>query len=90
VTGVKWKTLFVALLVCNILVISVIVILVNWPVKDKELTNYINKGNEIQFQPNDQSIYVSLHDMKLKSNVRVEAKEFDLEHNNISFLLTMP
>ena len=31
-----------------------------------------------------------IQEMKLKSDVRVKAKKFDLEHNDISFLLTVP
>lgn len=186
----KWKTLFLTLLACNILVVSILFILINWPVKDQKLVNHINKEKEVQFQvsttredlnqlinqyiesegltktfhyevyltdtvelygkipffnrevdlrlsfrpiaqkngdiileqetisvgeinlpvsyvmnyinqkyktpdwvkiqPEAQSIYVSLHDMKLKSDIQVKAKKFDLEHNDISFLLTVP
>lgn len=189
-TGKKWKTLFFALLAFNILVVSFIFVLVNWPVQDKQIIQHKSEGTAIQFQvdttrddlnqlinqyieskgltgsfhyevyltdsvdlygkipffnrevdlkltfkpiaqengdlilkqesisvgqlnlpvsyvmnfinkqfqtpdwitiePADQSIYVSLQDMKLKSNVRIKAKKFDLEHNEISFLLTVP
>lgn len=44
----------------------------------------------VSIRPNDESIYVSLQDMKLKSDIRVKAKEFDLENDDISFLLTVP
>lgn len=189
-TSSKWKKLFFALLVCNILFVSLIFILINWPVKHKPLPLPFNEKKEIQFevkttredltqfinqylerkgltktyhyevyltnsvelhgklpffnrevnltltfkpittengdlilkqesisigsidlpvayvmnfinqryntpdwvtiQPDDQSIYVSLHELKWKSNLQVKAKNFDLEHNDISFLLTVP
>lgn len=56
--------------------------------------NFINKRYQtpdwVTIQPEKQSIYVSLQDLKWKSDVRVKAKEFDLEHDDISFLLTVP
>ena len=188
--GNIWKFLFVTLLACNILVVSLFFILMNGPVKDKPLTNDVSNEQDIQFevkitrndltrfinqyleqkgltgtyhyevyvtdvvelygkmpffnreidfvltfkpvpqkngdlilkqeaisigkinlpvsyvmnfidrqyqtpdwitvQPDEQIIYVALHEMKWKSNIRVKAKQFDLEHNNISFLLTLP
>ena len=181
---------FFTLLACNILVISLFFILMNWPVKDKPLTNHVSNEQDIQFevkttredltrfinqyleqkgltrtyhyevyiadvvelhgkmpffnreidfvltfkpvpqengdlilkqetisigkinlpvsyvmnfidrqyqtpdwvtiQPDEQMIYVALHEMKWKSNIQVRAKQFDLEHNTISFLLTVP
>lgn len=189
-TSSFWKKLFFVLLSCNILFVSLIFILINWPVKDKPLPSPLNDKKEIQFevkttredltqfinqylenkglteayhyevyltnsvelhgklpffnrevnltltfkpittengdliltqesisigsihlpvsyvmnfinqryntpdwvtiQPDDQSIYVSLHEMKWKSNLQVKAKNFDLEHNDISFLLSVP
>lgn len=44
----------------------------------------------VTISPNDESIYVSLQDMELKSDVRVKANEFDLKNDDISFLLTVP
>ena len=44
----------------------------------------------VTINPNDENIYVSLQDMKLKSDVRVKANEFDLKNDDISFLLTVP
>ncbi|MEH6949387.1 YpmS family protein [Peribacillus asahii] len=189
-TGEKWKKLFIVLLACNILVISFMLILINWPIKGEEISNKSSKEEDIQFQvhttrddlnqlinqyldkegltggfhyevyltdevelygkmpffnrevdlkltfkpiaqengdlvlkqesisvgemnlpvsyvmnfinkryktpdwvtiqPKEQRVYVSLQEMKLKSDVRVKAKKFDLEHNDISFLLTVP
>lgn len=186
----KWKTLFFVLLVCNILFVSLIFILINWPVQDKPLPSPLIEENEIQFevkttrydltqfinqylerngltetyhyevnltdtvelygkipffdrevdltltfkpttkkngdvvlkqesisigslhlpvqyvmnfidqryntpdwvtiQPDTETINISLHEMKWKNNMHVKAKNFDLEHNDISFLLTVP
>lgn len=44
----------------------------------------------VTINPNEENIYVSLQDMKLKSDVRVKANEFDLKNDDISFLLTVP
>ncbi|MGE7780012.1 YpmS family protein [Peribacillus sp. NPDC097264] len=44
----------------------------------------------VTINPNEENIYVSLQDMKLKSDVRVKANEFDLKKDDISFLLTVP
>ncbi|WP_110927783.1 YpmS family protein [Bacillus massiliglaciei] len=189
-TGVRWKTLFFSLLALNLIVIATLVLLINLPVKDKEIPKSISKEEDIQFQvhtnredlnrlinqyldkegltggvhyevyladevelygeipffnrqlemkltfepfaqkngdillkqksisvgqmelpvsyvmnfinkrykmpewvtirPNDQSIYVSLQNMELKSDVRVKANNFDLKNDDISFLLTVP
>ncbi|WP_419881111.1 YpmS family protein [Peribacillus sp. B-H-3] len=56
--------------------------------------NFINESYKtpdwVNIQPNNEMIYVSLNDMKLKSDVHVKAKTFDLKHNRISFLLNVP
>lgn len=44
----------------------------------------------VDIQPKDQSIYVALHEIKWQSDIQVKAKSFDLQHNQISFLLTVP
>lgn len=49
-----------------------------------------NMPEWVSIRPNDESIYVSLQDMELKSDIRVKAKEFDLKNDDISFLLTIP
>ena len=56
--------------------------------------NFINERYDfpewVTIQPNDKSIYISLQDMKLKSDVRVKAKNFNLKNDDIAFLLTVP
>ncbi|MCA1054543.1 YpmS family protein [Rossellomorea aquimaris] len=44
----------------------------------------------VKIQPNDELIYVSLQEMKLKSDIKVRAKEFDLKEDNIMFRLLVP
>ncbi|BCB04431.1 YpmS family protein [Bacillus sp. KH172YL63] len=44
----------------------------------------------VKIQPNDELIYVSLQEMKLKSDIKVRAKEFDLEEDRIKFRLLVP
>lgn len=44
----------------------------------------------VSIRPNDELIYVSLKNMKLKSDVRVKANKFDLKNDNISFMLMVP
>ncbi|WP_409288787.1 YpmS family protein [Peribacillus sp. SCS-37] len=41
-------------------------------------------------QPQDESIYVSLQNMKLKSGFKVRAQKFDLKEDKISFRLSFP
>ncbi|MDQ0217964.1 DUF2140 family protein [Peribacillus cavernae] len=56
--------------------------------------NFVNERYKtpdwVSIQPNDESIYVSLQNMKLKSDVRVKTERFDLKNDNITFLLTVP
>ncbi|KWW22382.1 MULTISPECIES: YpmS family protein [Bacillaceae] len=49
-----------------------------------------NMPEWVSIRPNDESIYVSLQDMELKSDIRVKAKDFNLKKDDISFLLTIP
>ena len=42
------------------------------------------------YKPNQKQIYVSLQNMKLKSDIKVKAKKFDLENDDISFILSVP
>ncbi|WP_064091352.1 YpmS family protein [Rossellomorea aquimaris] len=44
----------------------------------------------VKIQPNDELIYVSLQNMKLKSDIKVRAKEFNLKEDNIAFRLLVP
>ncbi|WP_409298231.1 YpmS family protein [Peribacillus sp. SCS-26] len=41
-------------------------------------------------QPQDETIYVSLQNMKLKSGFKVRAQRFDLKEDKISFRLSFP
>ncbi|MDQ7864241.1 DUF2140 family protein [Peribacillus frigoritolerans] len=49
-----------------------------------------NMPEWVSISPNDESIYVSLQDMELKSDIRVKAKEFDLKNDDISFFIDHP
>ncbi len=44
----------------------------------------------ITFQPNQQRIYVSLYNMKLKSGSRLKVKEFDLKNDQFEFIYEVP
>ncbi|WP_174732962.1 YpmS family protein [Mesobacillus harenae] len=41
-------------------------------------------------QPKEETVYVSLQNMELKSDIKVRANEFDLKSDNISFTLYVP
>ena len=56
----------------------------------KVIRDSYNFPDWVKIQPNDELIYVSLQDMKLKSDVKVRANEFDLKEDNISFRLLVP
>jgi uncharacterized protein YpmS len=56
----------------------------------KVIRDSYNFPEWVKIQPNDELIYVSLQDMELKSDIRVRAKEFDLEKDNIRFRLLVP
>ncbi|WP_409301215.1 YpmS family protein [Peribacillus sp. SCS-155] len=44
----------------------------------------------VNINPNDEQVYISLQNMKLKSDIRVKAEKFDLQHDDIRFLLYVP
>ncbi|RFU66462.1 DUF2140 family protein [Peribacillus saganii] len=46
--------------------------------------------NWVSIQPNEEKVYLSLKNLKLKSNVRVKAEEFNLKNDRISFILSVP
>ena len=47
----NWKTFLFVLLAGNIVVVSIIFILINWPQKDRPLPHLVNdEENEIQFE----------------------------------------
>ncbi|NMH70412.1 YpmS family protein [Bacillus sp. RO3] len=56
----------------------------------KVMRDSYNFPNWVKIQPNDEMIYVSLQNMKLKSDIKVRAKEFNLKEDNISFRLLVP
>jgi uncharacterized protein YpmS len=56
----------------------------------KVIRDSYNFPDWVKIQPNDELIYVSLQDMKLKSDVKVRANEFNLKEDNISFRLLVP
>lgn len=56
----------------------------------KVIRDSYNFPDWVKIQPNEELIYVSLQDMKLKSDVKVRANEFDLKEDNISFRLLVP
>ena len=46
--------------------------------------------NWVEIQPNNESVYVSLQEMELKSDIKVRANSFDLQRDDISFTLWVP
>ncbi|MGF3103349.1 YpmS family protein [Rossellomorea sp. DUT-2] len=56
----------------------------------KVMRDSYNFPEWVKIQPTDELIYVSLQDMKLKSDIKVRAKEFNLKEDNISFRLLVP
>lgn len=44
----------------------------------------------VTIQPDEESIYVSLHEIKWENNLQVKAKNFDLKKNHISFTVKVP
>jgi uncharacterized protein YpmS len=44
----------------------------------------------VMIQPNEEKVYVSLQNMKLKSNLKVRVDEFNLKNDQIIFSLQLP
>lgn len=44
----------------------------------------------VSIQPNEKTIYVSLQEMELKSDIKIRANSFDLKRDDISFTLLVP
>lgn len=44
----------------------------------------------VSIQPNDELIYVSLQNMKLKSDIKVKVNKFDLKNDDLLFTLMVP
>ncbi|MBN8190650.1 YpmS family protein [Bacillus sp. NTK074B] len=56
----------------------------------KVIRDSYNFPEWVKIQPNDELIYVSLKDMKLKSDIKVRANKFNLKEDQISFRLLVP
>lgn len=44
----------------------------------------------VDIQPNDETVYLNLQNMKLKSELKVKVNEFDLKNDRILFTLLVP
>jgi uncharacterized protein YpmS len=44
----------------------------------------------ITIRPNDEEVYVNLHELKLKSDTKVRVNTFDIKRDNIAFTLLVP
>lgn len=44
----------------------------------------------VTIRPNEEEVYVNLHDLKLKSDTKVRANTFDLKRDHIIFTLLVP
>ncbi|PLR77253.1 DUF2140 domain-containing protein [Bacillus sp. V3-13] len=44
----------------------------------------------VEISPKEELVYVSLQNMRLKSNIKVKVNEFDLRNDNIQFTLSVP
>lgn len=54
------------------------------------ISNRYKTPEWVSIQPDDELIYLSLPNMKLDGDARIKAEKFDLENDDISFLLTVP
>ncbi|HLS20873.1 MAG TPA: YpmS family protein [Bacillota bacterium] len=61
---------------------------------NKKIMEYIKKyltmPEWVVVQPNEESIYVAISDMDIKSNFQVAVESFDLEANNLAFKIKVP
>ena len=71
---------------------SITVGTLNLPVSTvmKMIQNSYQLPDWVQIQPSKELVYVSLQEMELKSDIKVRANSFDLEHDDISFTLLVP
>jgi uncharacterized protein YpmS len=46
--------------------------------------------NGVDIRPNDKLVYVNMQQLKIKSDIKIQANKFDLKNNNISFTLLVP
>ncbi|MEH7109466.1 YpmS family protein [Bacillus sp. JJ1764] len=44
----------------------------------------------VEIRPSDKLIYVHMQELKLKSDMKIEAEQFDLKKNKISFTILVP
>ena len=55
---------------------------------------YINENYKlprgVDIQPNDKLVYVNMQQLKLKSDVKIKAKKFDLIKDDIAFTILVP
>ena len=55
---------------------------------------YINENYKlpkgVDIQPNDKLVYVNMQQLKLKSDVKIQAKKFDLIKDDIAFTILVP
>jgi uncharacterized protein YpmS len=60
------------------------------PVKTvlKYVNNNFSLPQWVQINSKEESVYVALQEMKMKSDFRVKVKKFDLKKNDIEFMLT--
>jgi uncharacterized protein YpmS len=49
-----------------------------------------NLPSAVTIQPNEERVYVSMQNLKLKSDIKVRVNEFDLKKDNIKFTLYVP
>lgn len=49
-----------------------------------------NLPSAVSIQPNEERVYVSMQNLKLKSDMKVRVNEFDLKKDNIKFTLYVP
>lgn len=60
------------------------------PLVLKFVQNSYSLPDWVMIQPNKEKVYVSLQNMKLKSNSKVRVDEFDLKNDRITFSLQLP
>lgn len=54
------------------------------------IKNYLTIPEWVTVQPKDESIYVAVSEMDIKSNFEVAVESFDLEANNLAFKIKVP
>ena len=60
------------------------------PLVLKFVQNSYSLPDWVMIQPNEEKVYVSLQNMKLKSNLKVRVNEFNLKNDQITFSLQLP